>query len=347
MRAVRLRRRALPAAIALVLALCAAASASAATFGADLSAPADNTATCGQVFFGAGSCVFFSGAPGPSFYAPASGTVTAVRVKTANVPQAPMQIVVLRSLYQNKAGDPGHPYFACCFVERYGPTFTPGAGTVTTVPASLPMVEDPTPPPDDTTTNARGDFLALSVLAPNVPIPLTSAGSGSYVGSAPAPDPGSTPAPSPNPYSGQVSTSGFGGHLLVNADIDTDAGALPGGGGGGGTVPGAPLTLPARGQLRGNTAALPLACILTTACDGVLRLTDRAPAATAARKKAKPRALGSARFSIPAGKTATVKVKLNRAGRKLARRHKTLRVVATAKAGGQTVTKRLKLKRKN
>jgi hypothetical protein len=212
------------------------------------------------------------------------------------------------------------------------------------------MVEDPTPPADDTTTNARGDFLALSVLAPNVPIPLTSAGGGSYLGYAPAPDPGSTPAPSPNPYSGQVATDGFGGHLLMNADLDTGTGTAPGGGGGGGGggagQTAAPLTLPSSGRLRGNTAALPLACVLATACNGTLQLTDRAPAAAAAKKPRKARSLGSAHFNIPAGRSATVMVKLNRAGKKLARRRTSISVYATAKVGGQTATRHLKLRRK-
>src|SRR2546429_9941708 len=147
-----------------------AASAGAVTFGADLNAPANNTASCPN------TCTVFSGVPDPTFYAPASGTITTVRVKTGNFAQGPMQIVVMASLYQNNLGDPGHPYFACCFVERYGPTFTANPNGITQVPTSLPMVEQPTPAADDFTTNARGDFLALSVLAPNVPIPANADG---------------------------------------------------------------------------------------------------------------------------------------------------------------------------
>jgi hypothetical protein len=121
------------------------ASATALTFGADLAGPVDFTGTCGQLF--SDSCTTFSGSTTLSYYAPASGTVTAVRVKTGNVAQGPMQIVVMSSLYQNHAGDPGHPYFACCFVAAYGPVFTPAPNSVTTIPTTLPMVEEPTPRP--------------------------------------------------------------------------------------------------------------------------------------------------------------------------------------------------------
>jgi hypothetical protein len=233
----------------------AAPAARAVTFGADLGADANSTGGCSQL--GASSCMFFSGAPGPSFYAPATGTVTTVRVKTGSV-VGPMQIVVMRSLYQNHAGDPGHPYFACCFVEQYGPTFTPAANSVTPVQTSVTMVEDQTPPPDDFTTNARGDFLALSVLDPNVPLPATADGGSFFSGFAPAPSPQAISAPSPNPIFPSV--NGQGAHLLMSADLD------PGGGGGGGaggvgggpdvSVPFRPLSIANGGQPLGTAASI-------------------------------------------------------------------------------------------
>ena len=339
--------------LALVAALSAAAlfapDAGAVTFGADLGAPVNNTVTCGSAF-GTSSCTMYSGAPGPAFYAPAGGTVTTVRVKTGDFAQGPMQIVVLRSLYQNHAGDPGHPYFACCFVEQYGPTFTPNRNGVTAVPTSLPMVEDPTPPPDDTTTNARGDFLALSVLAGNVPIPANIDNSSGYAFYAPAPNPQSTPAPSPNPIF--ATTDGFGSHVMMNADLDTGGGGAGGGGGGGGAGGGGagdvrPLTFPTGGQLLGTTAAVPLACALATACNGRVELSDGAVVLRIAAKKAKkPKVYGSSSFSIPAGKTKSVKVKLNAAGRKRLGRHKSLSLTVTAKVGSHTVSSRVTFKHK-
>ena len=101
-----------------------------------------------------------------------------MRVKTGDFPQVPIQVVVLRSYYQNNLQDPGHPNFFCCFLQEYGPTFTPARNAVTTVPATLGMVEDPTPAANDGNTVAKGDFLGLSVLAGNVPVPLAQTGAG-------------------------------------------------------------------------------------------------------------------------------------------------------------------------
>jgi hypothetical protein len=312
-----------------------AASAGAATFGADLGAPANNTSTCPQ------TCTFFSGAPGPTFYAPASGTITAVRVKTGNFAQGRMQIVVMASLYQNNLSDPGHPYFACCFVERYGPTFTPAANNITTIPTSLPMVEQPTPPPNDGSTNARGDFLALSVLAPNVPIPANFDNASFFEGFVPAPTPQTVPAPSPNPIF--YNTGGVGYHVMMNADLDTSG---SGGGGGGGGLGGLlrPLTIPTGGSLVGSTAAIPLTCVLTTACNGTLKLTDQTTGLRAAKAK-KVTVYGSVRFSIKARKKKTINVSLNRAGKTKLGRRSSLTLTASATIGGKTYSSRVKFKR--
>jgi len=132
-------RRPIPVAAA-CLTLALPAGAGAATFGSDLSLPVTNTTlTCNNAFpfaANAGSCLAY--AVVPSSYAPMSGAVTAVRVKTADVPQGPMQVVVLRSLYQNNLQNPGTPNFFCCFLEEYGPTFTPARNAVTTVQKRLP-----------------------------------------------------------------------------------------------------------------------------------------------------------------------------------------------------------------
>jgi hypothetical protein len=314
--------------VALLVAAVHVAVAHAVTFGADLTAPADNTGTCS--ILGQPSCTFFSGAPGPGFYAPLSGTVTAVRVKSGNFAQGPMQVVVMRSLYQNNVADPGHPFFACCFVERYGPIFTPAPNAVTTVPTALPMVEDPIPPPEDGVTNARGDFLALSVLDPNVPVPATFDNASVYSGFAPAPEPQTTPAPSPNPIFPLV--NGFGYHIAMNADLAV--------GGGGDTVP---VAIATGGQLVGSTAAIPLTCVLTTACEGRLRLANVPVAQATAVTRAK--VYGKARFAIASGATAVVSVRLNRAGRRKTQALSTVTLLATAKVGKRVATSTVDLVR--
>ncbi len=346
---------------------CAPMPAAAATFGADLNNAPNNPTTCGEGIFpyfsapmGSPSCMYYSGAPGPSSYAPASGTITAVHVRVGAV-TGPMQAVIMRSLYQNKAGDPGHPYFACCFVERYGPVFTPQANTVTTIATSLPVTEEPTPGPDDFTTNAAGDFLALSVLAPNVPIPAFGDGQSGYAGYYPAPSEGSTPAPSPNPLT--PATDGFGAQVLISADLDTGGGAaVPAPGGvaptpNPGPVPAAlasiafpKLTIP----VKNGTATLPIQCLVVN-CAGVLNLQNIQPpgggAGVASKRKAKKPKLvsyGTASFALKAGTTGKVKVKLNAAGRKLVKAHKQIKVWANIRftaGGGKAKSTRVTLKR--
>ena len=345
--------------LALACALClapAAADAATTSFGADLSLPADNTGTCSGL--GQTSCTFYSGAPGPSSYTPASGTITAVRVKTGSGTQGPMQILIMRSLLQNRLGDPGHPYYACCYVEAYGPTFTPQPNTITTVPTSLPVVADPPPPPTDFITNARGDFLALSVLAPDVAFPAHYDGSSLFSGFAPAPTSETVPAPSSNPLF--PVSNGFGYQILMNADLDPGStGGGGGGGGGGGTTtpppaenpppatntPAAtapPLQIATGGQLIGTAASIPLTCVLTTACEGTLTLTAPPAGARAAATKT----YGKAKYKIAAGAKKSIKVKLNKAAKRKLKKRGTLTVLATTELGGQTVSSTVKLRRK-
>ncbi len=352
------------AASAIALLASVPASASATTFGADLNNAPNNPTTCGEGIspyltapMGSPSCMYFSGAPGPSSYAPASGTLTAVHVRVGAT-TGPMQVMILRSLYQNKAGDPGHPYFACCFVERYGPVFTPQANTVTTVATNLPVVEEPTPAADDFSTNAAGDFLALSVLAPNVPIPAFGDGRSAFAGYYPAPSEATAPAPGPTPLT--AATDGFGAQVLLSADLEGAAAA--------GTPISAPGPAPAAPQLapppipsialpkltipvKNGTATVPVQCLVLN-CAGVIDLQNAqlAGAASAASKKKKPKTVsfGTARFSLKANTTGKVKVKLDRAGRKLLKSHSKVKVWANVRftaGGGKPNSTRITLKR--
>lgn len=320
--------------------------AGAATFGANLALAPNNTYTCGMnilplgVYPGQASCTYFSIAPSP--YAPVSGTVTAVHVRVGPV-TGPMQVVVMRPLFQNHLGDPGHPYFACCFVERYGPIFTPKPEAVTTVPVSLPMTEEPTPPPEDFTTNAAGDFLALSVLAPNVPIPIAIDHSTAVVGFYPAPTVETVAAPAQNPIF--QTTELPAGQVMLSADLEPGAGAPAGGGGGGGApggggggagnpagggqVPAVNLPLSII-PVKNGTATVPVQCLVLD-CRGNIALQN-APAGGLARAAAKGKArtvtYGTASFSLKAGATGRVKVRLSAAGRRLVRAHRRTKVWA-------------------
>ncbi|HWF32597.1 MAG TPA: hypothetical protein VG188_08585 [Solirubrobacteraceae bacterium] len=360
-------RRLAVATSAIALLASVPAGASATTFGADLNNAPNNPTTCGEGIspyltapMGSPSCMYFSGAPGPSSYAPASGTLTAVHVRVGAT-TGPMQVVILRSLYQNKAGDPGHPYFACCFVERYGPIFTPQANTVTTVATNLPVTEEPIPAADDFSTNAAGDFLALSVLAPNVPIPAFGDGRSGFAGYYPAPNEATAPAPGPTPLT--AATENFGAQVLISADLEgASAGTT--------TPPPAPVVAPATGPaaaptlpsialprltipVKNGTATVPIQCLLVS-CAGVLNLQSAqlGGVASAARKKqaTKPKLVsyGTASFSLKANTTGKVKVKLDLAGRKLLKAHGKVKAWANVRftaGGGKPKSTRVTLKR--
>lgn len=304
------------------------------TFGADLTPAVTSQSTCSNSF-AANSCLAYSVVP--TSYAPASGVVSTVRVKTGDFAQGPMQVVVLRSYYQNNPSNPGHPNYYCCFLQEYGPTFTPNRNAVTTVPVTLGMVEDPTPAASDGNTVAKGDFLALSVLDGTVPIPLSPSSNGLAGYYAPAPQsPNQPSAPSANALTG--GQGAFPGRtLMLNADLD------PIGGGGAGPV-GIDTTA---ARLNGNAVTLPLVCRLTTVCAGTLLLRNAAAAsARAARGRARKRPvlLGSARFSIRPGKRVGVKVRLNPAGRRFVRHRRTSVLFGTVTTGGRSTTVRLPLK---
>jgi hypothetical protein len=341
-----------------------AAPAEAVTFGASLANAPNATLTCGQgappLFItgvGSPSCLWFSSSPTP--YAPASGTVTAIHVRVGPI-TGPMQVVVMRSLYQNKAGDPGHPYFACCFVERYGPRFTPQPNAVTTLGTNLPMTEEPTPAPEDFATNAAGDFLALSVLEPNVPIPVFVEDANADSGFYPAPTEATFPAPSPNPLFPSTNLVGQGtGQVLLSAELDAGGGAPPPPG------PSAPAPIPAAAlvpsiglprltiPIKNNTATVPIQCLVVN-CAGVLDLQNAQLAGlarAAGKKKAgKPKIIsyGKTSFSLKAGTTGKLKVRLTPAGRKLVKAHKRVRVWANVRftaGGGKAKSTRVTLKR--
>lgn len=356
-------RRAWIAATVLALSVAAAPEAAGAaitSFGADLTAEANDPAVCGEGFYptfvASQSCTWASGAPGASFYAPASGTVTAVRVRVGAV-SGPMQVVVMRSIYQNRAGDPEHPYFSCCFVESYGPVFQPSPGTVTTVASSLAMTEQPTPPPSDVATKAIGDFLAISVLAPGVPLPAFIDEQSSDAGFYPSPTPAGLTAPSLSPLI--ASATPTGAEMLLDADLQTPPGPVPqpvgspsgagGGGGGGGSTAAPPRNAPARVRraapaialvaaaitVPGATVAVPLQC-LAAACTGTLALESMRPArlARTRRSAARQQIFGTARFALRAGASATVTVRLRPAARRMLRRRGRLGAWATVTFSG-------------
>jgi len=168
-------------------ALALPAGAGAVTFGADLNEPAGPAGACGT------PCFVFASSTTTGYYAPVSGIVNTVRIRTDDVPQGDgrVQIVVMRSYFQSNPNSPGKPNFFCCFVQEYGPTVTLQRNTVNTFTGlNIGMVEQPTPRPDDFNTLATGDFLGLN-LSGTVP--------GRWARTPVASSTSTTPRPSPPP----------------------------------------------------------------------------------------------------------------------------------------------------
>jgi hypothetical protein len=335
--------------LALLVFAAAPAGAGAKTFGADLGAAPNVSFDCTvtppvagfQVSSGAQTCTWWTtgrisdqsqGHIVPS----GGGTITRARVRVGPV-TGPMQFVVMRSLrHPQSLADP-----ACCFPVGSSQVFTPKANGVTEVPMNVPTRNE--------TDKASGinnfDHIALSVLAPGVPIPARSTGDDTTGG-------GFYPhyTPGTERTTGLFGIVGF--QTLINADIDQ---STPGTGTptGPNDVSGTnPIALGGPVRVRGGKALVPLVCSSPQECAGVIRLQNRGlgDAAAAARKKRKrkrARTYGKAGFRIPAGKTTIVKVRLNRAGKRLVRKRKRAQVFANVTLKSKrTSSMRTSLRRK-
>jgi hypothetical protein len=109
------------------------------------------------------------------------------------------------------------------------------------------------------------------------------------------------------------------------------------------------LTIPAFARVKGRSAALPVSCVGAASCVGRLTFQNLvAPGATIASsgKKAKSITYGTASFSIAAGRTESVVVKLSKAGKAALKRRKSLPVWVNATlAGGNARSWRITLRR--
>jgi hypothetical protein len=359
-----LGRLLVPGGVLVAVATALAPAARAATFGVPVGTPPFNVAPnnpydCSSVLTPIGPTEMFSPTGGPassciwtdvptpaelqaaaganiSLEPPGSGTVTQVRVAVGAHTGA-MQVVVMRALYENTL-TPGRPNDACCTPVARSQVFTPQANAITTVNVNLPVREDATPPPQDTTTIADFDTLALAVLEPGVPVPMY------YTGdlSQPADFVWNTATPSTVTPGFYTDTGGF--FVALNATW-----SAPAGNGGG-----PPITFGGGAPVRNLTAAVPLTCASVFECDGQLLLQDAATGRKAGVRKAararshKPTTYGGASFKIQPHKRKAIKVKLSRAGRRLLHGHHTAKVWANVRIGsGKTAgySARIKLHR--
>lgn len=340
---------------AIVLALTVPAGASAVTFGADLSRPADSPYDCtlapstiggpleGLVGSGAQTCTWWTiGANLGSDLSEGhvvpygGGTITKARVKVGPT-TGPMQIVVLRSLrHPGSLGDVG-----CCFPVGHSEVFTPAPNGITEVPMNVAARHDTDP--------ASGvnnyDHIALSVLAPGVPVPADYTGASLY-----APSGGSM---YPHYEPGTERVTGYGAlvgfQVLINADIEK---TTTGGTTTGPVDPGVnPLTLGAGlGPVQGSRIGLPFVCSSAEECAGLVRLQQYASTQVRSSGRVQRaeggKTYGKSNFAIPGGTSQDVPVKLNKAGKKLLKRKKQAKVYVNASlASGQTLSQRITLKR--
>lgn len=355
----QIMRRALLVAAALSLAL--PTSAGAVTFGSNLSAHAANSnIACGnfnifQYAGRVGCSVYTTGNasnpgdtsathvipfPDPRANGDQHGTITEVTFKPApGAPAGPARLSVVE--YVRDANSTANPGLAQDIADSATFTMAPGADGLVHVATNLParslynrndnsyrydalvlsMLDNTTPIPADLNSQFLSGWISPYVDIPStqgeltVPLPPERQGTGCC-------------GFGPNPFYALGAWYSLG-EVLMQAELTT--------------VPANPVTI-GRGRVARNTATLPVRCALDTTCAGLLQLLGRAQAAKAraqaaeAKKSREPTVYGRARFSIPAHKTVGVKVKLTKAGKKLLKRRKSARMIATATVGSQVTT---------
>jgi hypothetical protein len=343
------------------LALTPASAAATVTFGADLSLTPDLSFRCQlpPPFFGPyvlpDTCtaftagIFGGGGRGSHLVPNGSGVITKLRIREPNVQSSPLKLTVVRAIRA-----PQSTVAVCCTITSESPPFTPLPNAITEVTFNPPI-------PVHAITTVTGvfeyDAVALTATDVNSIIPAaTAAGhsSGAYI-----------PAAVPGQERHEDMTSlGTSTQILFEVDEElTDTsnpapGSTP-------VAPVAPITVapapgpaipPATnpfarpltfgtGRFAGNAASIPLVCQLTTVCQGTLRLQDAKPPARTAKASA-PRLYGSARFSVKAGRHATVKVKLNTAGRHLFATHSSITLYANTTIGLNVASAKVTIRKK-
>lgn len=323
--------------LALAALLPAQASATV-TFGANLNqVPADNIVDCttlppwGVPTF-ATSCTWYSTvSEAQNDIVPLGvGVITRARVRVGAV-TGPMQFVIGRAQV-DKNKEIGHQLL-CCVWRTAGPVFTPGPNAVTAVTLNAPVQRVT----DFESKQDLFDNLALSVLAPGVPIPAAPVAPGALNITSTA----GACWPAVQQGNSYCMPGGPGRYVvLFNADWEYN--------------PAGPRGNPAVNLakefawVRRNAARVVLSCLLAK-CDGQLQLQNaKAPGAAAAAAR-KTVTYGTARFTIAAGKTKTVEVKLNTAGRALLAKKRKVQVWANSVLGSgaskQVRSAKLTLKR--
>lgn len=278
-----------------------------ATYGCELAPGVDFIGNRALYPTGQSTCTYVAtsagGAEIPQAQFP-GGVLTAVRVRVGPV-TGPMQATILRAT-RSAAG------FQCCYHAGESAAFTPTPNSVTTVPVRLPMRNDLNPSFGETV-----DYLGITVLAPGVPIPMQDLGS-------PNDFPGQGAIaffPHQRPGDVRVDGNGLGALVpLVNGEFTPLCTA--------GAAAASRLSATARrrtraaatgcrnavtaagnrARLRRGRANIALTCNAGISCIGTLRLQTRNRSGATLAKSA---------VNLAPNATATLKLKLTSAGRRL------------------------------
>jgi hypothetical protein len=331
--------------LATLLAALSPPRASAVAFGANLNRPADSPYVCGQflIFYQPITCSAESVnlTTGESGFPPVGvGVVTQVRVRVGPT-TGPMQVVVEEALRKDNPSDPGHPTYACCKAISASQVFTPAPNAITTVNTNLGVRQDIAPDPN--TGFYVDDHLALSVLATNVPVPLNLDN-----------NPNNSlgfwfPAWQVGQERADAYGFGPGAVVLLNAEWVPAPGADK-----------SPIEFLRRTfPVRAGNAFAPLQCATGAPCVGNFLLQNlgarlaRLSATGQQGKLAKKNRATYAKkkFKIKAGKKKTIKIPLNRRGKRLLEGRSKVKVWANLKlknvAAGAQPSARVKLKVKD
>lgn len=350
--------------IALALVLPSAAAAQSQTFGSPLTTAPNLSIGCEQKPIivnvngdygpapGAADCtwrqtgVFGVTSGDPRFSSvPGDGTITRVEVLAGPNP-APLRFVVLSQL--GNAG--GTENFQCCFFQSETAPVPLTPNVVNTFDVNIPVQRN------TLQGIRRFDLMGISAAAGTGTLPLAQVAP--RINNFDIFQPGSVNAGFFYPRMSANGQDQGGGRreegvpgieVLVRWTWTPPGGAPPPGGGVIGPTGPALAGRGATPVRRGN-ALVDLICNGDVACAGRLELlAARAGGAAAKPKKKakKPKSYGKARYSISAGGKATVKVKLNKAGKKALKNKPkgiTVRLKMTP-AGGKAIETRVKLKR--
>lgn len=277
---------------------------------------------------------------------PADGTITNVAVRSGPSPAA-IRIVIVRQI-GGLAGGQVHTAACCAFVSETQP-LQPAPNAITNFPVRIPVERN------IRGTSAVADFVGISGVSGTGSLPLFSNGRNNILTDY---TPGNTDAGFLYPRMGAL--EGPGGGTRNNESIPgvevlvqwtwTPPNAAP-------PPPAQPVvptptptptpvaaapTAQTTAQANARRALVELACGANAACQGRLELLSRGALGAAA----KPRLYGTAAYSIGAGQSATVKVKLNRKGKALVRKRAKVKVnLCLTPAGGTPVVTELQLKR--